>query len=150
MKSVSARDLHSQFFGWGDPLVAETSDLITNVLSEMGRREIAIRVQRVAIARRAASLGTSQENSHTSLRMMAKLGELLRKQERSDEAEVVIALAVEGLTKLFGPRDLQKLSALRTSALLQAHEGRIQEAETSLRHVLDSRRKGPQHLNQHG
>ena len=149
VKSVSARDLHSQFFGWGDPLVTETSDLITNVLSEMGRREIAIRVQRVAIARRAASLGTSHENSHTSLRMMAKLGELLRKQERSDEAKVVIALAVEGLTKMFGPRDLQTLSALRTSALLQDHEGRIQEAEASLRHVLDTRREilGDKDLN---
>ena len=149
VKFVRARDLQFPIFGWGDPLVAETSDLITNVLSEMGRREIAIRVQRVGIARRAASLGTSHENSHTSLRMMAKLGELLRKHERSDEAKVVIALAVEGLTKMFGPRDLQTLSALRTSALLQDHEGRIQEAEASLRHVLDTRREilGDKDLN---
>ena len=141
VKSVSARDTLSPIFGWGNPLVVASSDLITNVLSEMGKRDVAIRMQRVALARRAASLGTSHQNSHTSLRIMAKLGELLRDKERPEEARVFTALAVEGLIKIYGPRDPHTLAAMRTAALLQYDEGLAGQAEASLKRVLETRRE---------
>ncbi|MCJ1452831.1 hypothetical protein MMC28_003176 [Mycoblastus sanguinarius] len=149
VKSVSARDIQFQLFGWGDPRIVQTSNLITNLLSEMGRREVAIRVQRTALERRAASLGPNHRKTNMSLRMMGQLGELLREQNRLEEAKVIAGLAVEGLTKVSGAGDLHTLSAMRTVALIHHQEGYGKQAEATLKHVLEARREklGIKHLD---
>ncbi len=86
-KSIAVREIRSQLFGWGDPEVHNNSNLISSLLSETGRGEIAIRLLRTSLWRRADSLGPDHKDSKISLEIMAKLGEILREQGKIKEAQ---------------------------------------------------------------
>jgi hypothetical protein len=148
-KSIAAREIRSGLFGWGDPEVHNTSNLISSLLSETGRGLVAIRSLKASLRRREDSLGPNHKDSKISLVMMAKLSELLREQGRTEEAGAIGREAVEGLEKLVGPLDSSTLSAKRTCALLLFAKRRVELARSGLEEVLTQRTGvlGPGHID---
>jgi tetratricopeptide (TPR) repeat protein len=147
-KSIAAREIRSGLFGWGDPQVHDTSNLISSLLSETGRGLVAIRSLKASLKRRADSLGPSHKDSKISLEKMAKLSELLREQGSTEEAWSVGREAVAGLDKLVGPLDPSTLSAKRTCALLLLAKKRVELARSGLEEILATRTDvlGPSHI----
>jgi tetratricopeptide (TPR) repeat protein len=148
-KWIAAREIRSQLFGWGDPEVHNTSNLISSLLSETGRGEIAIRSLRASLRRRADSLGPDHKDSKISLEIMAKLSELLREQGKIKEAQDLAKEATEGLEKLLGSLSPSTLSAKRAWALVLLAKRRVELARSSLEGVLQQRRDvlGPGHID---
>jgi tetratricopeptide (TPR) repeat protein len=148
-KWIAEREIRSQLFGWGDPEVHNTSNLISSLLSETGRGGIAIRSLKASLRRRADSLGASHKSSKISLEIMAKLSELLREQGEIKEAQGLAKEATEGIEKLLRSLSPSTLSAKRTCALLLLAKRRVELARSGLEDVLQRRTDvlGPGHID---
>lgn len=139
-KRIAAREILSEVYGWNHPIVIDTSSHISDLLSETGRANLAVRSLRANLKRRDESLGPDHRNSRVSLHTMAKLSELLREQGELDEAQSMGMRALEGLKQRFGPSDPSTLRAQRTCALLLQAKGRKESARVELEAVLQQRR----------
>lgn len=70
----------------------------------------------------------------------ARLGRLLRRLERGEEAETLLRDALVSLERSFGPRSLRVASARRNLGALLRDQGRLDEAEAYYREALEIRR----------